>query len=46
MNESQNAYPEKIDPNFGVSGDTQEVYIRRSYRRIASSQLFNPLPST
>ena len=37
--------PEKIDPNFGVSGDTQEVYIRRSYRRIASSQLFNPLPS-
>jgi hypothetical protein len=37
-------YPDRIDPNFGVAGSSQEDYIRKSYRRLASSNLFNPLP--
>ena len=37
-------YPDRIDPTFGVAGSSQEDYIRRSYRRIASSNLHNPLP--
>mgnify|MGYP000728268900 CR=1 FL=1 len=36
-------YPDRVDPTFGVGGSSQEDYIRRSYRRIASSNLFNPL---
>ena len=36
-------HPEVIDPQFGLAGDSQEIYIRRSYRRIGSTGLFNPL---
>ena len=32
--------PDKIDPNFGITGNSQEALIRRAYRRIGSSQLF------
>ena len=35
--------PDKIDPTFGIKGDTKEVLIRRSYRRLESSALFNPV---
>ena len=35
--------PDKVDPNFGIKGDTKEVLIRRSYRRLESVQLFNPV---
>ena len=35
--------PEALDPKFGISGDSQETFIRRSYRRINSTQLFNQL---
>jgi hypothetical protein len=34
--------PDTIDPTFGIEGDTKEVKIRRSYRRLESSNLFNP----
>lgn len=33
---------DKLDPNFGITGTSQEVFIRRSYRRLESSALFNP----
>lgn len=36
-------YIDRIDPNFGIKGNNQEVYIRRAYRRIESSNLFNPI---
>ena len=26
--------PDKVDPHFGISGDTREVKIRRSFRRL------------
>ena len=35
--------PDKVDPTFGIKGDTKEVLIRRSYRRLESIQLFNPV---
>ena len=34
---------DKIDPQFGIQGDSQEIYIRRSYRRMGSSKIFNQL---
>lgn len=34
---------EKIDPEFGIKGDSQDVFLRRSYRRIGASQAFVPL---
>jgi hypothetical protein len=34
--------PDSIDPSFGIEGDTKEVKIRRSFRRLESSNLFNP----
>lgn len=33
---------DSIDPIFGISGNSQEVQIRRAYRRIESSNVFNP----
>ena len=33
---------DRLDPNFGITGSTQEVFIRRSYRRMESSNLFFP----
>mmetsp|Transcript_10058 Transcript_10058/g.15233 ORF Transcript_10058/g.15233 Transcript_10058/m.15233 type:complete len:1075 (+) Transcript_10058:284-3508(+) len=35
--------PEKITPDFGVKGNSEEVMIRRSYRRVGSSQVFAPV---
>ena len=34
--------PDKLDPKFGITGDTREVLIRRSFRRLESSSLFKP----
>lgn len=36
-------YVDKVDSNFGLQGNTQEDSIRRAYRRIESSTLFNPV---
>ena len=33
--------PDKVDPTFGIKGDTNEVLIRRSFRRLESTALFN-----
>lgn len=33
---------DSIDPTFGISGNSQEVQIRRAYRRIESINVFNP----
>jgi len=33
---------DSIDPIFGITGNSQEVQIRRAYRRIESSNVFNP----
>ena len=35
--------PDVIDPTFGIKGDTKEVMMRRSFRRLESSALFNPV---
>jgi len=35
--------PDRLDPTFGIKGDTKEVLIRRSYRRLESVQLFDPV---
>lgn len=37
---------DSIDPTFGISGNSQEVQIRRAYRRIESSNVFNPTKKT
>lgn len=36
-------YIDRIDPLFGIKGSTQDVHIRRAYRRINSSRIFQPL---
>ena len=36
-------YIDRIDPLFGIKGNTQDVHIRRAYRRINSSKIFQPL---
>ena len=38
--------PDKLDPKFGITGDTREVLIRRSFRRLESSNLFKPEESS
>lgn len=35
-------YVDKIESDFGVQGDSHEDHIRKAYRRIESSALFNP----
>lgn len=34
--------PDKLDPSFGINGSSQEVLVRRSYRRMNSCGLFAP----
>jgi hypothetical protein len=36
-------HADKLDANFGLKGDSQEDTIRRAFRRIESSNLFNPV---
>lgn len=36
-------HADHIDPTFGISGDSQEVTVRRTYRRMQSNRLFMPL---
>eukprot|EP01032_Pedospumella_encystans_P008892 gene8892-10510_t len=34
---------DRVDPDFGLTGDSQELTIRRAFRRIESSTLFTPV---
>eukprot|EP01038_Epipyxis_sp_PR26KG_P007137 gene7137-9738_t len=38
--------PDSIDPQFGIAGDSQEIYVRRTYRRLQSSSIFSPTKKT
>mmetsp|Transcript_5047 Transcript_5047/g.8277 ORF Transcript_5047/g.8277 Transcript_5047/m.8277 type:complete len:1079 (-) Transcript_5047:259-3495(-) len=35
--------PARIEPNFGIKGRDEEDLLRRSYRRVGTTQLFMPL---
>lgn len=35
-------FTDRIHPNFGISGNSQDNQIKRAYRRIESNGLFNP----
>ena len=44
-NSQQWLFTDRINPNFGISGNSQDSQIKRAYRRLESNGLFNPSTS-